>query len=226
MTYYFGFVPSAELTDEIRTAQQLIASQSSERYDIYRDKIIHLINRELLDAMLVNLIKSLPDTSERKTHLIKLSQTIENTSDKLLNTILSPTPNKDVLASFDFFDEQVWFTDPMGNHRVGLKLDDTLATSLLTTFAEVQNGNGLNQTKQLSDGFSDLARVCLQHFLVDFTKTLPLNLLKRTAIPVADSMISKALDLALHRLIPQMPQDSLVRFTQFYQPMIFKIDKS
>jgi len=67
-----------------------------------------------------------------------------------------------------------------------------------------------------------LTQVSLQHFLVDFTKTLPLNLLKRGAIPVADSVISKVLDVALHRLIPQMPQESLERFTKHYATLIFQ----
>lgn len=226
MSYYFGFIPSAQLNDEINIAYQLINQQSNERYDIHRDKIIHLINHELLDAMLLQLIQSLPDSSERKAHLIKLSHTIQSTSDKLLNTILSPAPNEQVLPSFDFFKQQVLFTDTNGSRRIGLPLDDNFATSLLTTFEQVQQGHGLAYTKQLSDLFSQLAKICLQHFLVDFTKTLPLNMLKRTAIPMADSVISKALDVALHRLIPQMPQDSLVRFTQFYQPMIFKIENS
>ncbi|MFW2178035.1 MULTISPECIES: hypothetical protein [unclassified Moraxella] len=228
MTYYFGFLPSSELRQTIDTAYALIAKQSSnhdnvpERYDIYRDKITHLTNKELLDVMLVKLIESLPDDSERKAHLIKVSHTIETTTDKLINTVLSPAKNSQVLPSFEFFDKQVLCTDPTGQRRIGVPLDDKLATELLACMARVQQGLGKAEVNNLTRLFTQLAHASLEHFLVDFTKTLSLNMLKRTAIPVADGVIKKVLEVALHRLIPQMPQESLERFTKYYQPLIFQ----
>lgn len=222
MSYYFGFLPSAELSNTIDTAYALIAQNSLERYDLYRDKITHLTNQELLDVMLVKLIESLPDDSDRKQHLIKVSHTIETTTDKLINTVLSPAKNNDVLPSFEFFDKQVLKNDPQGNRRISVPLSDDLAKQMLASFANVQQGNGKAEVENLTRLFSELTQACLQHFLVDFTKTLPLNMLKRGAIPIADGVINKALSLALNRLIPQMPQDSLARFTTYYQPLIFE----
>lgn len=222
MSYYFGFLPSAKLSNTIDTAYALIAQNSLERYYLYRDKITHLINQELLDVMLVKLIESLPDDSDRKQHLIKVSHTIETTTDRLINTVLSPAKNNDVLPSFEFFDKQVLKNDPQGNRRISVPLSDDLAKQILASFANVQQGNGKAEVENLTWLFSELTQACLQHFLVDFTKTLPLNMLKRGAIPIADGVINKALSLALNRLIPQMPQDSLARFTTYYQPLIFE----
>lgn len=222
MSYYFGFLLSAELSNTIDTAYALIAQNSLERYDVYRDKITHLTNQELLDIMLVKLIENLPDDSDRKQHLIKVSHTIETTTDRLINTVLSPAKNNDVLPSFEFFDKQVLKNDPQGNRRISVPLSDDLAKQILASFANVQQGNGKAEVENLTRLFSELTQACLQHFLVDFTKTLPLNMLKRGAIPIADGVINKALSLALNRLIPQMPQDSLARFTTYYQPLIFE----
>ncbi|WP_019518545.1 hypothetical protein [Faucicola boevrei] len=222
MSYYFGFLPSAELSNTIDTAYALIAQNSLERYDVYRDKITHLTNQELLDIMLVKLIESLPEDSDRKQHLIKVSHTIETTTDRLINTVLSPAKNNDVLPSFEFFDKQVLKNDPQGNRRISVPLSDDLAKQILASFANVQQGNGKAEVENLTRLFSELTQACLQHFLVDFTKTLPLNMLKRGAIPIADGVINKALSLALNRLIPQMPQDSLARFTTYYQVLIFE----
>lgn len=222
MPYYFGFVPSAELNETIDKAYQLIADKSSERYDVYRDKITHLTNQELMENMLVQLIESLPDESERKAHLIKVSHTIETTTDKLINTVLSPTDNPDVLSSFNFFDKRVLVKDNQGQRRISVPLDDKLGADLVTVIERVQQGHGREEVDNLTRLFTQLTQVSLQHFLVDFTKTLPLNLLKRGAIPVADSVISKVLDVALHRLIPQMPQESLERFTKHYATLIFQ----
>ena len=222
MPYYFGFVPSAELNETIDKAYQLIADKSSERYDVYRDKITHLTNQELMENMLVQLIESLPDESERKAHLIKVSHTIETTTDKLINTVLSPTDNPDVLPSFNFFDKRVLVKDNQGQRRISVPLDDKLGADLVTVIERVQQGHGREEVDNLTRLFTQLTQASLQHFLVDFTKTLPLNLLKRGAIPVADSVISKVLDVALHRLIPQMPQESLERFTKHYATLIFQ----
>ena len=222
MPYYFGFVPSAELNETIDKAYQLIADKSSERYDVYRDKITHLTNQELMENMLVQLIESLPDESERKAHLIKVSHTIETTTDKLINTVLSPTDNPDVLSSFNFFDKRVLVKDNQGQRRISVPLDDKLGADLVAVIERVQQGHGREEVDNLTRLFTQLTQVSLQHFLVDFTKTLPLNLLKRGAIPVADSVISKVLDVALHRLIPQMPQESLARFTKHYATLIFQ----
>lgn len=225
MRYYFGFLPSDELSRTIDQAYALINSGSSERYDSYRDKIVHLTSRELLDALLVKLIESLPDDSERKPQLIKTAQTIESTTDKLINTILSPTDNKHVLPSFEFFDQQVLFTDPLGQRRIGLQLDDKLAKDLLACMERVLAGDGKAQVNELTRLFTQLAQACMQHFLVDFTKTLNLNMLKRAAIPMADGVINKVLDVAIHRLIPQLPQASLERFASYYQSLIIAIDE-
>ena len=221
MSYYFGFTPSVELSATIDKAYELIGSKSSERYDVYRDKITQLTSKELMDALLIKLIESLPDDSERKAHLIKTAETIETTSDKLINTLLSPTKNEDVLPSFDFFDQKVLKNTQSGERRISVPLSDELAKNLLATIENVQAGNGLEEQQNLIRLFSELTKACLQHFLVDFTKTLNLNMLKRAAIPVTDGIIVKVIDIALRRLIPQMPQESLERFTKHYQALIF-----
>ena len=226
MSYYFGFVPSQELAATIDKAYELIATQSSERYDVYRDKITHFTSKELMDALLTKLIESLPDDSERKAHLIKTAETIDATSNKLINTLLSPTKNEDVLPSFEFFDKKVLKHTKNGERRISVPLDDALAKNLLDTVSNVQAGNGIAEQQNLIRLFTQLTKVCLQHFLVDFTKTLNLNMLKRAAIPVTDSMIVKVIDIALHRLIPQMPQESLERFTKHYQALIFQTDET
>ena len=221
MSYYFGFTPSAELSATIDKAYELIASKSSERYDVYRDKITQLTSKELMDALLIKLIESLPDDSERKSHLIKTAETIEANSKKLINTLLSPTKNEDVLPSFDFFDQKVLKNTQSGERRISVPLTDELAKNLLATIQNVQAGKGLEEQQNLIRLFSELTKACLQHFLVDFTKTLNLNMLKRAAIPVTDGIIVKVIDIALRRLIPQMPQESLERFTKHYQALIF-----
>ena len=46
-------------------------------------------------------------------------------------------------------------------------------------------------------------------------------MLKLAAFPGTDGISVKVIDIALRRLIPQMPQESLERFTKHYQALIF-----
>ena len=98
MSYYFGFLPSEELNNTINHAYALIHSHSSERYDVYRDKITHLTNKELMDSLLIKLIESLPDESERRTHLIKTAATLQFLSSRLAHPCVSPFQNS-ILAA-------------------------------------------------------------------------------------------------------------------------------
>lgn len=225
MAHYIGFYPSVELNTTIDEAYTLIqnnTTNSDVRYDVYRDKITHLVNRELMENMLLKLIESIPDDSDRKAQLVKVSHTLETTTDKLINTVLSPTENEKVFPSFEFFDKQVLVNDGEGRRRISVPLDEALAQQLSASIARVQQGDGIAEIPNLTRLFKQLLQACLQHFLVDFTKTLPLNMLKRGAIPVADSVIKTAIDMALNRLIPQMPQASLERFTEHYASMLFQ----
>ena len=226
MNYYFGFHPSQDLSDKIDKAYALIEGGADVRYDTYRDQITHMVNQELLDAMLGKLIEAMPQNSERRAHLVKANDTIHVTVDKLINTLLSPADNAQVLPSFEFLDRQVLFRDTDGQRRISVPLDDTFARELLACIERVQQGHGEAERDNLTRLFTQLVQSCLQHFMGDFTKTLPLGMIKRRAIPVAEGVINKVVSVALQRLIPQMPQDALARFSAYYSTLIFQAQSS
>ncbi len=218
--YYFGFLPSALLIQNINELNQLVANRSNERYDTYRNQIVHLISKELLEAMLVKLIDNLPDTSERKAHLIKICQSIETAVDKLIDTIIGSASNQEVLPSVDFLQQKTLLVDNQGQQRIGFQLEENLARNLLKSFANVKQGNGISEVKNLTDLLTQLSQASLQHFLTDFTKTLNLGLLKRSAIPIAHGVIAKGVDIAVHKLLPQLQQEALERLVNYYGQLI------
>lgn len=226
MTYYFGFLPSNELNSALDEANDLVKNASqSPRLDTHRNRIVHLVKTELLDIMLAQIVESLPDESERKPQLQKICHTIEATTDKLLDSILSKSSNDEVMPSFHFLDKKTLFEDMAGKRRVGFIIDEKLGSELELCFTAIQAGNEddtAKNVKQLADLLGQLTDACMQHFLIDFTQTLNLGLLKRSAIPVAQSVINKVSHIALHKLLPQMPQAGLERIVSHYQPLIVK----
>lgn len=227
MAYYFGFLPSTELDTALDAATALVKTTPNTlvRLDSHRNTITHLVKKELLDVMLIQIIHALPDESERKPQLQKIAQTIETTTDKLLESVLGNASNADVMPSFDFLEQKTLFMDTAGKRRVGFVISDTLGAELEACFTAILTGNDSHTASnmaKLANLLSELTEACMQHFLVGFSQTLNLGILKRTAIPVAQSVINKVSDVALHKLLPQMPQVGLERIVTHYQPLIVK----
>ena len=198
-----------------------LLAKVAERYDVYRDKITQLTSKELMDALLIKLIESLTRWfRNEKSHLIKTAATIEATSNKLINTLLSLQKWRCVTQLW-FFDQKVLKTPNRVNVVSQCHFTDELAKEFTTTIENVQAGKGLEEQQNLIRLFSELTKACLQHFLVDFTKTLNLNMLKRAAIPVTDGIIVKVIDIALRRFNPANARRIGERFTKHYQALIF-----
>lgn len=224
-SYFFGFLPSENLNSAIDEAFLLINQPTSEPFYIHRNKITHLVNKELLDVMLVQLIDNLPSYSERKTHLMKTCQLVETTADKMINGILDTASNQEVLSSFDFLKYKTLFTDNSKQRRIGFLLDDELSKSLLMSFSQVKQGYSKEEIANLSHLFSRLSKACLHHFVLDFTTTLPLGKIKRSAVSIAHSVMAKGIDLAIHRLLPQLPHEGVLRLVNYYENLIFQYHK-
>lgn len=218
--YYFGFVPSKELYQNIQTLYQLIDSKVNENYTPYRDNIVRLTSQELINTMLIQLIQRMPDNSDRKQRLIALSNHIESTSDKLIGKILTPVDNAQVLPSVEFFNQHIlkYHHDSM---KICFPLSDRLASDFFACFDEINQGNV--NIERLSQIFSELSQACLQHFLVDFTKTLPLNTFKKGAVSLTNGVLEKAIAMALRHLLPQLPEASLQHFVSHYHAQIFRL---
>ena len=60
MAYYFGFVPSDKLKALISEAEQVVASNEQVDYYPYRDALTHQTARDLIDNLLVGLLKLFP----------------------------------------------------------------------------------------------------------------------------------------------------------------------
>ena len=234
MAYYFGFLPSTELNTALDEANSLVKnalikntddSLARHSLDSHRNHITQLVKNELIDTMLVQIVASLPDESERKAQLQKICQTIATTTDKLLKTILGKASNAEVMPSFEFLEKKTLFVDLEGKQRVGFAINDRLGHELEQCFNAIQSGNTAdtpNNVAKLANLLSELTEACMQHFLIDFTKTLNLGMLKRSTIPVAQSVINKVSNVALHKLLPQMPQEGLERIVSHYQPLIYQ----
>lgn len=217
MSRYFGFVPSDKLKSLIDEADQIVASGADVEYYKYRDALTHQTARDLIDTLLVGLVDIIPH-AERQERMRKIIAKIEGASETLLNILLNKGTNAEVMESFNFLKDKAMFVDNDGVNRVGYKLAETEADTIQAGFDATQP-DSTNMAK-LKESLSTINESTLDHFVVGFADTLKLGMIKRKSVPVAKGVIDKGMSMALNKLMPDLPDDSLNRLADYYRPFI------
>ena len=213
---FFGFIPSESLLNNIQTGIQ--KKNSSEPLYPLRDEVALQINDEILDAILLELVRRFPESDKRET-AEKLAGYVKSTVAVLLKQLLSKAPNDVVKQSIEFSEHSL-HKDPEGRYRVGEDLDPTLVTNLKNSFAEIKAGNEVDR-RVLSEQYKQFADATIQHFMIEFNKTLDLGLIKRKAADLATSAVTKAVHIAVDRLIPHLSKEELHALAEYHDTLFY-----
>ncbi len=219
MAHYFGFVPSDKLKVLISEAEQVVASNEQVDYYPYRDALTHQTARDLTDNLLVGLVEIIPNP-ERQAAMRKIVTMIERSTDTLLNILLGKESNEEVLPSFHFLRDQATFIDNEGVKRIGFKLSETDARTIVEGFAAITPEH-VDRAK-FKTALKTMNDATLTHFVSRYAETLKLGMIKRKSVPVAKSAIDKGMNMALNKLLPDLPDDSLNRLANYYRPFIIE----
>ena len=217
MAHYFGFVPSDKLKVLIVEAEQIIASNEEVAYYPYRDALTHQTARDLIDNLLVGLVDIIPNP-ERQASMRKVVATVERATDTLLNILLGKENNEEVLPSFHFLRDRATFIDNDGLKRVGFKLTEQHTAIIQKGFAAITPEHV--DTKTFKTALETMNEETLTHFISRFAETLKLGMIKRKSVPVAKAAIDKGMNMALNKLLPDLPDSSLNRLANYYRPFI------
>lgn len=219
MAHYFGFVPSDKLKVLVKEAEQVVASNEKVDYYPYRDALTHQTARDLTDSLLVGLVDIIPNP-ERQASMRKVVGTIERATDTLLNILLGKENNKEVLPSFNFLRDHATFIDNEGVERVGFKLSEADAKTIVEGFAAITPDHA--DRAKFKTALETMNEETLTQFISRFSETLQLGMIKRKSVPVAKSAIDKGMSMALNKLLPDLPDDSLNRLANYYRPFIIE----
>ena len=217
MAHYFGFVPSDKLKALIIEAEQVITSEVKTDYYPYRDALTHQTARDLIDNLLVGLVEIIPNP-ERQASMRKVVATVERATDTLLNILLGKENNEEVMPSFHFLRDHATFIDNEGLKRVGFKLTEQDTAIIQKGFAAITPENV--DTKTFKIALETMNEETLTHFISRFSDTLKLGMIKRKSVPVAKAAIDKGMSMALNKLLPDLPDNSLNRLANYYRPFI------
>lgn len=211
---FFGFVPSESLLENIQAG--IKKKNSNEPLYPLRDQTALLINDEIIDAILTELVRHFPASDKRDT-AEKLAGYIKSTVGVLLKQLLSKAENNVVRQSIEFSEHSL-FQDATGQYRVGEALDAELVSKLKHNFAEIRSGNPVDLT-QLAGLYKQFADATIQHFMTDFNKTLDLGLIKRKASELGAVAVTKAVHVAINKLIPHLSPEELRALAEYHDTL-------
>ena len=217
MAHYFGFIPSDKLKQLVEEAEQVKHSDEQVDYYPYRDALTHQTAHDLIDNLLEGLIDNIPNP-ERQIAMRKVITTIEKAADTLLNILLGKENNEDIMPSFNFLRDQATFIDNEGASRVGFKLSDEDTQKIVAGFAAV-TPDSVDAAK-FREALETMNEATLTHFITRFAETLQLGMIKRKSVPVAKAAIDKGMNMALNKLLPDLPDSSMNRLANYYRPFI------
>ncbi len=223
MTGYFGFVPSTQLNNAIATARAKVAQgkQASEPLYTQRDLVAKTINDELIENTLVQVVVDMP-ANDKKDTMLKLANFIKSTSTGLLSQLLGKVDDAQALQSVHFLEQSI-STDPNGVQRIGFEVPEALVDQMKASFELVAAGEGKSQRDALKTQFKLFADLAIKHYMEDFNKTLDLGMFKRGLASTAKATISKAVHVAIDKLIPALGKEELMAFTTHYDQLIYKV---
>ena len=213
---FFGFIPSEKLLNNIQTGVE--KKNSSEPLYPLRDETALLINDEILDAVLLELVRRFPESDKRET-AEKLAGYVKSTVAVLLKQLLGKASNDVVKQSIEF-SERSLFKDPQGQYRVGTALDASLVTNLKNSFAQIQAGEQMDK-KVLAEQYKQFAEATVRHFMTDFNKTLDLGMIKRKASDIGAAAVTKAVHIAVDKLIPNLNKIEISAIAEYHDTLFF-----
>lgn len=211
---FFGFIPSEELLNTIQTALQ--NKNGSEPLYPLRDKTALLINDQIIDAILVELVRRFPISEKRET-AEKLAGYIKSTVAVLLKQLLSKVPNDIAKQSIEF-SERSLFKDESGQLRVGESLDAKLVTALKDNYAGIISGNDINKSA-FAELYKQFAESTVRHFMNDFNKTLDLGMIKRKGAELGAAAVIKAAHIAIDKIFPNLTNEELRALAEYHNTL-------
>ncbi|MFW1858128.1 hypothetical protein [Acinetobacter defluvii] len=213
---FFGFVPTDELLKNIQLGIE--KKNSNEPLYPLRDQTALLINDEIIDALLIKLVQHFPASDKRDT-AEKLAGYVKSTVSVLLKQLLGKADNNVVRQSVEF-SERSLFKDPTGTSRVGTALDASLVTNLKHYFAEIKADNKIDK-EALAELYKQFADATIRHFMIEFNKTLDLGMIKRKASDIGAAAVTKAVHIAINKLIPNLSRDELKAVAEYHDTLFF-----
>lgn len=210
MQYRFGFIPSTSLANMIEEAYQVLTQQQSANQPLYayRNCLIEKVADELVENTVTNQAHSLTNEQHKK-QLLKLGLFLQSSIQKMVHLMLSKDKDTVVMQSAVFLQDSLAY-DQQGNLRLGAAITQDLYQQIACTHEQVLQGNiDAAVIKQIQSCYKQFDNVVLQHFMVDFVKTLNWGMIKINLAKGTKVAMTSANHVLIDQMIPKIEHKEL-----------------
>lgn len=212
---HFGFIPSPTLLTKIQEIIQK-KNDSEELYPL-RNDIALLINKEIIQALLINVVEDFPK-NEKRDIAEKLARFIESSVSALLKQLLGKASNKTVQQSIQFSKKSLFKVDEQ--YYVGEQLESHITINLKENFSQLKKGEKVDLLL-LAEHYKLFADETIRYYMHDFYQTLDLGMIKRKAADIGCTGITKAVHIAIDKIIPRLNKEELKIIAHHHDQLFF-----
>lgn len=213
MTTYFAYpLPAATQQRMDELLRNLDTRVSAPQHDLHTRLTVELVD-ETLRVCVEDMITRFQG-SEGAGILHTLLGLLKSTSHMLVRQLLGKTGNDDVNRMAGYLRQRR--LDLGGRVLHGFPLPAALAASFREVFADIARGNGQARKEDLHQLMLQFGDLALVHFYDDFVAPMDLGFIKRKASDLGRATLSKAVHVAINRLIPSLDQKELEVYAAYY----------
>lgn len=217
----FGFVASETLIQMILDANDALENGGSEPMYVYRNKLIQQVSDELIKNMVLDLADEISNP-KRQEAIKKLGGTLQNVVGKIVKVMLAKDKDKIVLQSKPFLESSV-ARDADGKVRMGFEVSAELYNKIQETFNAVHEGNISTELRQsVKELLKKIDDVLLQHFIVDFVRTLGWGSIKMNLAKGTKATITKADSVMVEKMVDSLSLKDLQELLPHFQSKFFE----
>ncbi|MBF7681991.1 hypothetical protein I2F27_01385 [Acinetobacter sp. B5B] len=212
---YFGFSPSNQLLER---TQQFISKRNNVDLHQLRNDIALAINQEIIDTLVTQVVINFP-ASEKKETAAKLAHFIQSSVAVLLKQLLGKSDTESLKQSIAF-SKQSLFKTTQNEDKIGHQLPQDIVINLKQHFDDLKLGKRVN-TDLLTADYKLFADEVIRHFMHKFYQTLNLGMIKRKTADIGCITTTKAIHVAIDKIIPQLNKAELKVLAEQHDALFF-----
>lgn len=220
MTTYFAFQVAEPTQQRIdRLLANLDSGSTAPQHELHTQVSVELVD-EILRHGVEELTRLLQADGESAGILSTLLGLLKSTSHMLVRQMLGKGSNEDVARMAQYLRDRRLQLN--GRTLFGFAVPEPLAGRFGELLTAAKEGRGEAHKAELKEVMLELSELALQRFYDDFVAPMELGFVKRKASELGRGTISKGLQMALGKLVPQLSRDELAVFARYYDGLLIK----
>lgn len=174
---------------------------------------------EIVDALILNLVTSLPVRPVVATLARQFAQLIKGTSHVAIKQVVVKLDNEDLRPLLGYIRARQFVTmvDGVARHFNAFPIPAALKIRFFTAFAAARHDHGEAERETLRQAMLEFSAKSLYHFYEEPVGLLQLGFVARKVVETGHSAIRKGAQAAINTIFPTLTADEMKYFSAYFE---------